>query len=194
MIVRQQPPGAVRDDQVREFKDVVPAVPARKADKGIHAQCVKYLPQMEELPRRCRLPLIDMALPSLRELSFKQYEQFSANVSELIAADAKLDLFEWCLQKILLKHLDEAFFQAKTPSGRYSSLDKVSETLLDALGFEQRLHIQGDVDGFIDAFGNCLESLTGTEADDHHRANLRPEERREGAQPMGDLIGQSHDV
>jgi Zn-dependent protease with chaperone function len=96
-------------------------------DRGIHDLCLKYLPAIDEIPRRCRLPLIDMGLPILRELSQNQYKKFKSNVAELVAADATLDLFEWCLQKIIFEHLDKALLMAKPPSDKYKSFDSVME-------------------------------------------------------------------
>jgi Zn-dependent protease with chaperone function len=96
-------------------------------DYGIYDLCLKYLPDVDSIPRHCRLPVIDMSMPSLRELSLSQYKKFKGNLGELVAADKNLDLFEWCLQKILHKHLDEAFFAAKIPAATYASFNKVSE-------------------------------------------------------------------
>lgn len=56
-----------------------------------------------------RLPLIDLALPSLRQLSTNQYSEFRKNLKALIAADKKINVFEWTLQKIVIHHLDAVF-------------------------------------------------------------------------------------
>ncbi len=98
-----------------------------QADHGIERLCLKYLSLVDDIPRRCRLPLIDMAMPALRELSLSQYKKFKTNLSALIAADDSIDLFEWCLQKILYKHLDEAFSLAKTPGAKYSDFKAVKD-------------------------------------------------------------------
>ncbi len=96
-------------------------------DQGIYDLCLKYLPVVDNVPRRCRLPLIDMGLPALRELSQKQYKKFKDNLKELIAADAALDLFEWCIQRIIFEHLDKALFMAKPLSEKYKSFDEIKE-------------------------------------------------------------------
>jgi Zn-dependent protease with chaperone function len=56
-----------------------------------------------------RLPLIDLALPSLRQLSAAQYAAFRKHLRALIAADQKVNIFEWTLQKIVIHHLDAVF-------------------------------------------------------------------------------------
>jgi Zn-dependent protease with chaperone function len=90
-------------------------------DRGIYELCQKYLDPVHALKRRYRLPLIDMAMPAIRELSKTQYDMFKKNTDALIAADASLDLFEWSLRKILYKHLGEAFHEIKTPKPKYNS-------------------------------------------------------------------------
>lgn len=64
---------------------------------------------IDRLPREQRLVLIDTAIGTLRNLSPQQYRGFRSAVDALVQADQRLDLFEWVLQKILIRHLDPAF-------------------------------------------------------------------------------------
>jgi Zn-dependent protease with chaperone function/uncharacterized tellurite resistance protein B-like protein len=64
---------------------------------------------IDTLPREQRLMLVDTAIGTLRNLSPQQYLRFREAVESLVRADRRLDLFEWVLQKILLRHLDPAF-------------------------------------------------------------------------------------
>ncbi len=61
-----------------------------------------------------KLPLVDLCLPALRELSREQYQTFRQTIEELAAADAKIDLFEFCLKAILERRLD-AFHLGSEP-------------------------------------------------------------------------------
>jgi len=61
-----------------------------------------------------RLPLVEIVIASLRQLSSNQYELFKNNFSELIALDKKIDLLEWTLQKIVFHHLDSVFSKQKS--------------------------------------------------------------------------------
>ncbi len=99
----------------------------KHGDRGIYDLCLRYLPLVDGISRRYRLPLIDMSLPALRELSENQYKMFKRNLDELVAADANLDLFEWSLQKILYKHLDAAFFKVTLARGKYANYDSIKE-------------------------------------------------------------------
>ena len=86
---------------------------------------------MEKLKIEHRLPLIDIAIPALKQLSLNQYKIFRANLVALIKMDDKVDLMEWSLQKILFNHLDGQFFKLTRTKARYSKLKQLKkETVL----------------------------------------------------------------
>jgi uncharacterized tellurite resistance protein B-like protein len=85
------------------------------------------LPAFERVGAEVRLPLIDLAIPALRELTQEQYDAFVGNVAALVSADQKINLFEWTLQRILTHHLAPGFETVRAPRVRYSSLAKVAE-------------------------------------------------------------------
>lgn len=96
-------------------------------DRGIHELCIKYLADIDDIPRRCRLPLIDMSLSALRELSQNQYQKFKINLGSLVAADESLELFEWCIEKIIYHHLDKALLTVSPSKVKYKRFDSVQE-------------------------------------------------------------------
>lgn len=53
------------------------------------------------------LALIDICLPSLKQLSATQYRTFMSILSQLIVADENISVFEWCIFKTLRYSLDE---------------------------------------------------------------------------------------
>lgn len=63
-----------------------------------------------------------MALPGLRQLSRGQFEQFRAAVRVLIESDQEVDLFEYVLQKVVLRHLEPHFYQARKPTIQFYAL------------------------------------------------------------------------
>jgi len=79
------------------------------ADKGVHAEVRRIDQKVASVAPDQRLPLVTMALPSLRQLSRPQYELFRKNFIALIELDKKISLFEWSLQKIVFRHLDAVF-------------------------------------------------------------------------------------
>jgi Zn-dependent protease with chaperone function len=64
---------------------------------------------VDGLRREHRLTLVDTSIGTLRNLSHEQYQRFRSCLEALVQADQRLDLFEWVLQKILLRHLDPVF-------------------------------------------------------------------------------------
>jgi len=94
---------AVRERQLDHLKE--------KADSGIHAETIKLIQQVPELHDAYRLPLVEIALSPLKQLSMQQYLMFRDNLDALIKMDNKISVFEWSIQKIIFHHLDSAFNQ-----------------------------------------------------------------------------------
>lgn len=86
------------------------------ADTGIYDLSRKLFETISQLDIKFRLPLIDIALPILRQLSKSQYQLFKKNLHSLITADNRIDIFEWSLQKILLSNLEKELGSRKTGS------------------------------------------------------------------------------
>lgn len=85
------------------------------------------LPEVSGLEARARLPLVELALPALRELSSDQYQRFTHVVSELVKADDRISIFEWTLQRILVAHLRPHFEGVTHPPHRYRSFKRLAE-------------------------------------------------------------------
>jgi hypothetical protein len=100
---------------------------ARFGEAGIEAETRRLLPEIEPLEARYRLPLIDIALPSLCALSPDQYQAFKTNLRALVVADEKIELFEWVLQRMVFTHLRPHFERVKPPRIRHTSLRKLPE-------------------------------------------------------------------
>ena len=79
------------------------------ADPAAYKETIKLSRRGDRVLAEHRLPLIDMALASLRQLSQKQYQLFKGNLEKLTRMDNKLSLFEWMIEKIVLHHLDRVF-------------------------------------------------------------------------------------
>ena len=82
--------------------------------QGIRQETERLLPLVTEVALRAKLPLLDLALPGLRLMSPAQFQQFRSAVQRLIEMDGELDLFEYVLQKVVMRHLEPVF----VPPGR----------------------------------------------------------------------------
>lgn len=74
-----------------------------------HAQATQRWAELTDpLPVTFRLPLVSLALPALKRLSPTQFTEFAFNLETLVACDKQVDLFEYTLKKIVLRHLQTA--------------------------------------------------------------------------------------
>ena len=80
---------------------------------------------VRELHARTRIPLVEMALPALRQLSHNQYVTFTNTIQALSEADRQIDLFEFSLEKILYRHLSPTFNGEIKSAVSYSTVDAV---------------------------------------------------------------------
>jgi len=96
---------SARERQLKEL--------ARVAPESMRAEIIRLWPAVENIPPHARIPLIDLALPSLRRLSPPQFEQFRLAKDTLMASDRQTDLFEYMLQKIVTRHLETHFAPAQ---------------------------------------------------------------------------------
>ncbi len=81
----------------------------QSADHGIFTELQKLCAYSSELLPEFRLPLIQIAISSMRQLSVPQYHLFKENLNKLIKLDNKINLFEWALHKIIFKNLEPVF-------------------------------------------------------------------------------------
>ncbi|MBA4020032.1 MAG: Zn-dependent protease with chaperone function [Pirellula sp.] len=87
---------------------------ARSLGRETSERVRELIAQTTALGPAARLPLAQLAMSALRQLSPGEFEQFRQTVVALIRADRKVSLFEYCLQRIIFKHL-VAFFRPSRP-------------------------------------------------------------------------------
>ncbi|MEE4203154.1 MAG: M48 family metalloprotease [Halieaceae bacterium] len=90
-----------------------------------------------------RLPLLELCLPTLKQLSPAQYQQLKRLLMVFVKADGQILLSEWCLYQLVRHYLDPEFVQTKPAKPRYKNLEKVQSSLAVALG---TLALNGDGD------------------------------------------------
>ena len=92
---------AVQSGQLQHLKSA--------ADTGVYEEIMKLVRAGHELKEEYRLPVVDMALATLHQLSANQYRLFKNNLNALIEIDSKISLPEWSIRKIVFHHLDPVF-------------------------------------------------------------------------------------
>lgn len=102
----------VRDRQLHIIKST--------GDRGVHAEMLRLMRNSVGLQRKHKLPLLELALTAFRQLSREQCGQFLKNLDELIRADGRITLFEWCVRTIVVSYLREYFSLEKEGSRQRS--------------------------------------------------------------------------
>ena len=103
----------------------------------IRPSCVKcgsILPEVRKLAPEARLPLVEMAVPALRQMTPAQMREFLAAVKALVEADNELSIFEYALQRLLLRHLVTYFVKRPSQPPRYTSFEPLVESVKVVLG------------------------------------------------------------
>jgi hypothetical protein len=125
-------------DRRPEIRTVQLQALAHEAQPDVYRLTEKLLPEMDRLDVRARLPLVDMAMPALRAMSRSQYDVFLACFRKLIEANRRIDLFEWVLQQMLLRHLRPQFEPITPPRYYYYGLQRLGQpcsVLLSVLAY-----------------------------------------------------------
>ncbi len=106
---------------------------AAEADPAVYRSTIELHKLIIALPRESRLPLVDICLGPLKDLSPEQYERFRENMHALAAADNRLSLFEWTLQKVVSHVLDPHFGRKRKRRTNERPAPEDVSTVLSAL-------------------------------------------------------------
>jgi Zn-dependent protease with chaperone function len=136
------------------------------------AETLRLVVPVHALPDTHRLPLLDLAMPALRQMSPRQYRAFRAQVEGLMVADQRLSLFEYTLRCVLHRHLDAQFLPQRQTHPVHSSPQKLAHpvaTVLALLAWEG----QPEPDQAARAFDTGMRGYIG--GDHTHRLPPREE-------------------
>jgi Zn-dependent protease with chaperone function len=74
------------------------------------------------LASEARLPLVEMAAPALCQMTPAQFHEFLRCVEALVQADNKLTLFEYALQRLLIRHVVAHFVGARPSIVKFTTI------------------------------------------------------------------------
>ena len=114
------------------------------ADPQVAAYRERLMAELPALPDFARLPLLELTLPALQTLSPEQYQRFRSVVQALIAADKKVSLPEWILQRLVLQQLDLHFGLRKAPRAVHGNLNALKDELQVLLSLVAYTEYSGD--------------------------------------------------
>jgi hypothetical protein len=110
---------------------------------------------IERMPKSARLPLLDMAMPALKQLSYTARTTLLAVADRLIAADKKMSLAEFVLQTVLVRRLDPRAGRA-TPV-RFTQLEQLRADCITLLSLVAHAAAPGANRTVSDLFANGAE-------------------------------------
>jgi Zn-dependent protease with chaperone function len=82
---------------------------AKRSSQSVSDKTAALFPDVSKIAAHVHLPIVNLALGGLRQLSAEQFQSFSQTLQWLIESDGKIELFEFVLQKIVLRNLDSQF-------------------------------------------------------------------------------------
>jgi hypothetical protein len=96
-------------------------------------ETLRLVAPVQALPDTHRLPLLDLAMPALRQMSPRQHQAFRAQVELLMIADQRLSLFEYALRCVLHRHLDAQFLPQRQMRPVHTSPQNVAHSVATVL-------------------------------------------------------------
>ena len=102
---------------------------------GLLRSVNQLIPLVTLLDESKRLPMIDKAIPALKLLSTTQYNEFKQLLVKIVQADGKIDLFEWCLYRMILQYLNPIFDKAKAIKAKHGHVKKLGSEIETVLSF-----------------------------------------------------------
>ena len=85
---------------------------------------------LRDMSRSQKLALVTLCVPALRGMSAAQFESFNKVIYDLIVADNRVDLFEYCVLKNVEHHLTRYFQPKPRREGKETASALVSEIVL----------------------------------------------------------------
>jgi hypothetical protein len=94
----------------------------KRVSQTVSEKVAALFPDVSKIAARVHLPIINLALGALKQLTCDQYENFSSTLDWLINSDGKVELFEFVLQKIVQHNLSSTFQKIKPPVIQFYSI------------------------------------------------------------------------
>ena len=93
----------------------------------VFRETLRYLREVRMNKKRDRLELIERSMPALRRLSLKQYRTLNQTLVSVVQLDGKIDLYEWCLYRLVLQYLGNHFGTLGIVTRKHKSILAVAD-------------------------------------------------------------------
>lgn len=95
---------------------------AKNFSPDVATQTAALFPDVSRIAAHARLPIVNLALGALKQLTPEQFQKFSQTLTWLVQSDGEVGLFEFVLQKIVLRHLAPKFNGTRPASVQFYTL------------------------------------------------------------------------
>lgn len=105
---------------------------------AVYSHLTALVSALESVPQGARLPLVQLALPSLRLMDAESFVQFRQALRWLVVSDRQIDLFEYTLERMIERHLEPHFGRVRPRPVQYYSVNGLlrdAQVLLSALAW-----------------------------------------------------------
>lgn len=89
------------------------------------AKIREYYGILKTKPSSSKIPIVELAFPTLKAMDKNKYQTFRNTLIELIPADNKVDLFEYTVHQYLIRDLDRYFGFAGAEKVQYSKIGEI---------------------------------------------------------------------
>ena len=95
---------------------------AKRISPDVSKNAAALYPDVAATARRARLPLVNLAIGSLRNLEPHDFAKFTGTLDWLVGSDGQVELFEFVLQKIVQRHLGPKFGVGRAATVQFYTL------------------------------------------------------------------------
>ena len=106
-----------RDQALESFEMLV--------EPGMHQLAEKYSETTATLDQKLKLPLMELCINALRELSPNQFVQFKTAFDKIMRSDNSIKLNEWMMHRFIVQQLDLHFGFRKPAKAKVSRLSDI---------------------------------------------------------------------
>jgi Zn-dependent protease with chaperone function len=107
-----------------------------KAEAKLVAETERLLPATLQLPEAQRLPMLELCFPALQQMSQSQRQAFRKDMDRIVTADKRVTLFEYTVQRTLLRRLLDEPKPIRSSVDRFSFVTGSLSHLLGALAYQ----------------------------------------------------------
>ncbi|MGC9941965.1 MAG: M48 family metallopeptidase [Verrucomicrobiota bacterium] len=112
---------------------------AKNFSPEVAEKTAALFPNVSQIAAHARLPIVNLSLGALKQLTPQQFSQFSSTLEWLINSDGQIAMFEFVLQKIVMRNLTPKYSDMKPAPVQFYTLKPLvpdCAVVLSALAYE----------------------------------------------------------